>query len=129
MQHSPTTRRFALTELGLSLDPDVLRGIDPVPTPLPLTRGVEDAFLSRYHRLDPGARTVLLVAAADDSGDLGLVRDAAIALGAACSSPEIAQDLPPHLFDNLEQGRFGKPYLIQIDRKLMEKAGRAGTSA
>ena len=77
---------LALTELGLGLAPDVLRGIEPVPTPLPLTRGVEEAFLNRYHRLDPEARTVLLVAAADDSGDLGLVRDAATALGAGPGS-------------------------------------------
>ncbi|MGA8045166.1 MAG: AAA family ATPase, partial [Dermatophilaceae bacterium] len=77
---------LALTELALSLTPDVLRGNDPVPTPLPLTRTVEEAFLSRYHRLAPEARTVLLVAAADDSGDLALVRDAAIALGAGPDS-------------------------------------------
>lgn len=77
---------LALAELALSLGADVLRGVGPVPSPLPLTHGVESAFLSRYRLLDPGARTILLVAAADDSGDLALVRDAARRLGTSDAS-------------------------------------------
>ncbi|WP_194288623.1 helix-turn-helix transcriptional regulator [Ornithinicoccus halotolerans] len=77
---------LALAELAVSLGADVLAGVTPVPSLLPLTKGVEAGFLDRYHRLDPGARTVLLVAATDDSGDLGLVRDAARRLGAAAES-------------------------------------------
>lgn len=73
---------LALAELATSLGADVLGGCAPVPSPLPLTHGVESAFLSRYRLLDPPARTVLLVAATDDSGDLTLIRDTARRLGA-----------------------------------------------
>ncbi len=67
----------------------------------------------------------LLLKCVDFEGDVDTV--AAIALGAACSSSEIAQDLPAHLYDGLERGRFGEPYLIELDRKLMALVPRRGT--
>ena len=50
--------------------------------PLPLTGGVERAFLDRYRRLSEAAQRFLLVAAADDTARLTVVRDAADRLGA-----------------------------------------------
>ncbi|MGY1712034.1 AAA family ATPase [Geodermatophilus sp. SYSU D00758] len=73
---------LALVELGRSLSAEQLGGTAPLPARLPLTQGVERAFLDRYRRLPPAARTVLLVAAADDAGGFATVRAAAAALGA-----------------------------------------------
>jgi DNA-binding CsgD family transcriptional regulator len=73
---------LALTELPSVLTPGQLAGNDPLPVPLPLTEGVEHAFLDRVRRLDQDAQTFLLVAAADDTGRLATVLAAAEALGA-----------------------------------------------
>ena len=43
---------------------------------------------------------------------------AAIALGAACCYPEYRRDLSPKLIDNLEDGPYGRSYLLEISRKL-----------
>ncbi|MBO0777545.1 MAG: ADP-ribosylglycohydrolase family protein [Ktedonobacteraceae bacterium] len=51
------------------------------------------------------------------SGDVDTV--AAIALAAGSCSPEIVQDLPMHLFDGLENGRYGKDYIHRLDTQLM----------
>ncbi len=51
------------------------------------------------------------------SGDVDTV--AAIALAAGSCSPEIAQDLPDHLFDELENGQYGRDYIRLLDRQLM----------
>ena len=51
------------------------------------------------------------------TGDVDTV--AAIALAAASCSEEIAQDLPNHLINGLENGTYGKDYLIDLDRQLM----------
>jgi len=48
-----------------------------------LTGGVERAFGVRYRRLTEPAQRFLLVAAADDTARLTVVRDAAALLGAA----------------------------------------------
>lgn len=68
---------LALVELSSALSEDQLAGRVPLPTPLPLTGGVERAFLDRYRRLPDDAQRLLLVAAADDTGRLTVVRDAA----------------------------------------------------
>jgi DNA-binding CsgD family transcriptional regulator len=49
---------------------------------LPIGRQLEDHFLRQVRELDAGAQTFLLVAAAESSGDLLLVRRAAFELGA-----------------------------------------------
>jgi DNA-binding CsgD family transcriptional regulator len=72
---------LALVELADSLPAEQLSGVAPLPARLPLTEGVERAFLDRYRRLDTAARTVLLVAAADDSGRVTVVRSASGQLG------------------------------------------------
>lgn len=51
------------------------------------------------------------------TGDVDTV--ATIALGAGSCSVEIEQDLPEHLLLGLEDGRFGRRYLQQLDDRLM----------
>ena len=72
---------LALVELAGVLTADQLAGRAPLPTPLPLTGGVEHAFLDRCRRLSDAAQQFLLVAAADDTGRLTVVRAAADRLG------------------------------------------------
>lgn len=51
------------------------------------------------------------------TGDVDTV--AAIALPAASCSDEIEQDIPLNLIDTLENGAYGKDYIIDLDRQLM----------
>lgn len=51
------------------------------------------------------------------SGDVDTV--AAIALVAGSCSPEIAQDLPAHLIDGLENGPYGRDYIRRLDSQLL----------
>lgn len=51
------------------------------------------------------------------TGDVDTV--AAIALAAASSSDEIEPDIPLDLIDTLENGTYGKDYIIDLDRRLM----------
>ncbi len=53
----------------------------------------------------------------DFTGDVDTV--AAIALGAGAHSTELAQDLPANLVDGLENGPYGRDYLITLDARLM----------
>ncbi|WP_448640911.1 helix-turn-helix transcriptional regulator [Geodermatophilus sp. URMC 63] len=68
---------LALVELADALTGDQLAGRLPLPAELPLTGGVERGFLDRYRRLGGPAQRLLLLAAADDTGRLTVVRDAA----------------------------------------------------
>lgn len=72
---------LALVELSGVLSPDQLAGRAPLPSPLPLTGGVERAFLDRYRGLPEPAQRFLLLTAADDSGRLTVVREAADRIG------------------------------------------------
>ncbi len=60
--------------------------------------------------------SALLQACIDFSGDVDTV--AAITLAAGSCSKEIAQDLPEHLVFGLEDGPYGRRYLIDLDRQL-----------
>ena len=51
------------------------------------------------------------------SGDVDTV--AAIALAAGSCSNEIAQDIPTHLVDTLENGQYGRDYIQCLDTQLM----------
>jgi DNA-binding CsgD family transcriptional regulator len=73
---------LALVELSEALSADQLTGDAALPARLPLTEGVERAFLDRYRRLPAAAQAVLLTSAADDSGRVATVRAAAGELGA-----------------------------------------------
>ncbi|MFG2558400.1 AAA family ATPase [Streptomyces sp. NPDC048496] len=77
---------LALVELAGVLTADQLAGRAPLPTPLPLTGGVERAFLDRYRHLDEPAQRFLLVAATDDTARLTVVRAAAERLESADSA-------------------------------------------
>jgi DNA-binding CsgD family transcriptional regulator len=82
---------LALTELPAVLSADQLAGAARLPDPLPLTAGVERTFLHRARRLSAEAQTLLLVAAADASGQIAAVRQAAAALGAGAQALEAAE--------------------------------------
>lgn len=51
------------------------------------------------------------------TGDVDTV--AAIALAAGSCSHEISQDIPSHLVTALENGTYGKDYIIELDKQLM----------
>ncbi len=53
------------------------------------------------------------------TGDVDTV--AAIALAAASCSQEVNLDLPLGLFEGLENGRYGRDYMIELDRKLLSR--------
>ena len=72
---------LALVELAYALSVEELRGEHPLPVPLPLTSGVEQAFLDRVRRLPGPTQTLLLVAAADDTARLTTVGAAGARLG------------------------------------------------
>src|SRR4051794_8874091 len=74
---------LALLELPTELTPAQLQGSDPLPAQLHLTDRVERAFLDRCRSLPPQVQGWLLVAVADDTGELVVVRRAAAGLGAA----------------------------------------------
>lgn len=70
----------------------------------------------------------LLKACIDFRGDVDTV--AAIALGAASSSTEMEQDLPQSLVSTVENGPYGRDYLLRLDEKLMcrlESRGKVST--
>src|SRR6266568_8483118 len=68
---------LALIEMVRLLSDDQLRGWKPLPTPLPLTSGVEDAFAARMEGLGSDTRALLLTIAADGSGKLRTILRAA----------------------------------------------------
>jgi DNA-binding CsgD family transcriptional regulator/tetratricopeptide (TPR) repeat protein len=72
---------LALLELPMELSPAQLEGSSPLPTQLHLSARVEQVFLDRSRRLPAQVQSLLLLAAADDTGELALVRRAAAALG------------------------------------------------
>lgn len=51
------------------------------------------------------------------TGDVDTV--AAIALAAASCCEEVSQDLPAHLFEGLENGTYGRDYIINLDKQLL----------
>jgi DNA-binding CsgD family transcriptional regulator len=72
---------LALVELPGTLVPDQLAGRRPLPAELPLTARLQQAYVHRLRDLPDDTRRLLLVAAAEESADLGVVLAAAAALG------------------------------------------------
>ena len=72
---------LALLELPRALSPAQLEGAAPMPTQLRLTDRVEGLFLDRVRRLPDEVQALLLLAAADDTGDLTVLHAAAADLG------------------------------------------------
>jgi DNA-binding CsgD family transcriptional regulator/tetratricopeptide (TPR) repeat protein len=82
---------LALLELPGALTEDERAGRAPLRLELPLTEHIEEAFLARVRPLDDDVRRVLLLAAADDSGDVATVLRAADALGLPARALDAAE--------------------------------------
>ena len=80
---------LALHQLPGLLTADQLSGRAPLPDPLPVGPAVEAAFMDRVRRLPEATRTVLLLAAVDDTGDAGSVLAAARSLGAGAGAADL----------------------------------------
>jgi hypothetical protein len=59
---------LALTELPTLLTEAQLRGDEPLPQPLPIGAEVRRMYAGRLHLLSPGARRLIEIAAAEDTG-------------------------------------------------------------
>jgi predicted ATPase len=82
---------LALLELPSTLAPDQLAGRAPLEDVLPLTTRLERAFGERVRRLPEEARTLLLVAAAETTGDLAVVLRAGADLGVEAAALDQAE--------------------------------------
>jgi hypothetical protein len=83
---------LALMELAGGLSDAQLQGLIPLPEAMPLTPRLEGVFRQRIGALPPAARTALLIAAADNTGDAPAVLRAAAGL-----------QLPPDALDPAQQ--------------------------
>ena len=82
---------LALLELPRGLTPAQLAGGFGLPAALPLSAGIEESFARRLARLPRDARRLLLIAAADPTGDAALEWRAAQRLGIAESAAHTAE--------------------------------------
>jgi DNA-binding CsgD family transcriptional regulator len=82
---------LALLELPAALSEAQLEGVEPIVGPPPVRGAVEAAFGERVAGLPDAARRVLLLAAADEAGDLAAVERAAGQLDLALSDLEDAE--------------------------------------
>jgi DNA-binding CsgD family transcriptional regulator/predicted ATPase len=82
---------LALLELSSALTEAQLSGAEPVLAPIPVSARVEQAFLARVRRLPEETQTLLLVAAADDKGELATVLEAAAVLGVGAEALDAAE--------------------------------------
>ena len=57
----------------------------------------------------------------DFTGDVDTV--ATVALCAASCSAEVVQDLPAVLYDGLEDGAYGRRYLVGLEEGLLQRVG------
>ena len=83
---------LALLELPTTLDEAQLSGRAPLEQPLQLSAGIERAFARRALVLGEATRRALLVAAADDSGNVACVEAASRLLGANADDLLRAED-------------------------------------
>lgn len=63
--------------------------------------------------------TELLKTCVAFTGDVDTVASIAMPAGSLCK--DIAQDLPQSLYDGLENGLYGKDYIVGLDKRLREK--------
>jgi DNA-binding CsgD family transcriptional regulator len=82
---------LALLELSAALTPAQRRGDEPLLAPPPVSARVERSFASRVERLPDATQTLLLTAAADDSGELSTVLAAAERQGAPAEALDDAE--------------------------------------
>ncbi len=79
---------LALVSLADDLTPGQLAGAALLPQPLPLGPKLEDRFLRQVRELSPDAQDLVLLAAADPTGDADVVTAAAAHLGL---DPDVAE--------------------------------------
>jgi DNA-binding CsgD family transcriptional regulator len=82
---------LALLELPAGLSDEQRSGVAALPDSIPLTARVQAAFATRVEGLPAPTRTVLLVAAADNTGDLATVVKAAAELGVTAEALDAAE--------------------------------------
>jgi DNA-binding CsgD family transcriptional regulator len=82
---------LALLELPAGLSEEQRAGIEALPESIPLTARVQGAFAARVEGLPEATQTILLVAAADDTGDLATVVSAAAELGVTAEALDPAE--------------------------------------
>jgi len=85
---------LALLEFPAALSQAQLSGRDPLPEPVPLTPRIRRMFQDRIQRLDEDCRAALVLAAVDDTGDLGVVLRAASLLGLPPDALDAAESAP-----------------------------------
>jgi ATP/maltotriose-dependent transcriptional regulator MalT len=83
---------LALLELPSTLSEAQLAGSEPLLTPVPVGARLERAFLARVRRLREETQTLLLVAAADDTGELSTVLAAAARLDVGAETLDAAEE-------------------------------------
>ena len=86
-----TGNPLALLELPAMLTAAQRAGIAALPEPLPLGRSVERIFAERVSQLSPAAQHLLLVGAAEETGDLATVLRVAAAQGSGLDALEEAE--------------------------------------
>jgi ADP-ribosylglycohydrolase len=69
-----------------------------------------------------GSMSELLRACVALTGDVDTV--ATIALAAGACSREMTQDLPVQLIQGLENDKFGRDFLVDLDKQLLERVRR-----
>jgi DNA-binding CsgD family transcriptional regulator len=94
---------LALLEVARALTRGQLAGQEPLPDPLPVGDRLERAFLTRTQQLSAEAQKLVLVAAADESGEPDVVLAAAVELGASDRAREEAEEAGLLV---LRRGRF-----------------------
>jgi DNA-binding CsgD family transcriptional regulator len=100
---------LAIIELGAGMTAEELLARALVPEPLPLSRRIEAHFLRRTRALPVPTQEFLLVAAADASGDQGVVAGAAGQLGLSEDAARPA--MAAGLFELASATRFRHPLL------------------
>jgi DNA-binding CsgD family transcriptional regulator len=95
---------LALLELPSVLGQAELAAGEPLLTPVPISARLADAFLARALALPDETQTLLLVAAADDTGQISTVFDAAAQLG-----------VRPEALDPAEQGALTRVRGTQLE--------------
>jgi DNA-binding CsgD family transcriptional regulator len=82
---------LALLELPSGLTDVQLAGQEPLPDAIPLTPRLQGLFRRRIEQLPSSAQTILLIAAADNTGDLSAVLRAAAECGLGADALEAAE--------------------------------------
>lgn len=72
---------LALLEIGKALSADQLCGRAPLPDPLPVGDALERVFADQVQRLSAGTRSLLVLAAAESTGEASIILTAAKAIG------------------------------------------------